>query len=279
MGVKLQNMVLRSIIVIAIVAFAHGLPTADDVVPESARGFDEAEIIAPHDAAKQIVTEMIQAGSNYDACTELANTTRTEVTESVESKQQMLDSLDKGCSCKLEGQDEVNRTQYEMEKADHEYNVAKETTHSALTAQVQLGSQEYSTLRAQDCGWIKQDAAYLSAKETWSAAVLAESNAKIVKEEWYRLYVDAFNTAIRLREECECKTQVAHRLAWAEANEDNDANAAAWSQSHHIDCVIAHTSEANCVFVSAPFVNMPTVCDNIDMKDCSGGASSGSGTD
>lgn len=188
----------------------------------------------------------------------------------------MLDSLDKGCSCKNEGQDEVNRTNVEMEMASREYTFAKEATYFAKTAQVQLGSQEYSTLRAQDCGWIKQDTAYLSAYQTWSTAVIAEVNANTTYENSITMHSEAVTTAARLKEECECRTQAAHALAWGEANEDNDADAAAWSQSHHIDCVVAHTSEANCVFLPAPSVRIPTVCDDIDMQDCSGGAASGS---
>merc|ERR1712153_10875 len=57
---------------------------------------------------------MIQAGSDWTACSELANATRDEVEDNVKSKQDMLDNLDKGCGCAALGQDEVTRTSNEM---------------------------------------------------------------------------------------------------------------------------------------------------------------------
>merc|ERR1712166_1602989 len=60
----------------------------------------------------------------------------------------------------------------------------------------------------------------------------------------------------------------------AEANEDNDANAAAWAQAHHIDCVVQSISEANCVFGPVPGLTKPTLCDDIESVSCA--AESGS---
>jgi hypothetical protein len=80
--------------------------------------------------------------------------------------------------------------------------------------------------------------------------------------------------AARLKLECECATQSAHAAAWANANEDNDANDAAWAQAHHIDCVIEHISEADCAFGPAPGLTQPTLCDDIESVSCA--AESGS---
>merc|ERR1712153_260017 len=61
------------------------------------------------------------------------------------------------------------------------------------------------------------------------------------------------------------------------ANMDNEANQRAWAQSRHIDCVIAHTSEADCVVDSCPVVTKPVLCDAIETKECEeAGSPSGS---
>merc|ERR1712086_229069 len=116
MGKRRQDMVFRSILVaIALVACVRAVPTPNDIVPETK--FVEGAATSAHASAKQVVTEMIQAGSDWTACSELANATRDEVTEAVTDKQDMLDGLDKGCDCAGKGQDEVNRTLNEMNAA------------------------------------------------------------------------------------------------------------------------------------------------------------------
>merc|ERR1712195_268036 len=239
MGSELDNMAFRSILVAIaiIVAGVHAVPMPNDIVPETK--FVEGAATSVHAAANQIVTEMIQAGRDWTSCEELANSTREEVTDAVKTTQKLLDSADKGCSCAGLGQDEVNRTLNEMNAA-----------------------------------WIMTDAAYLSAYAIYTKAV----NTLATARKTYALSViahrEAVTEAARLKLECECATQSAHATAWAEANEDNDANAAAWAQAHHIDCVVQSISEANCVFGPVPGLTKPTLCDDIESVSCA--AESGS---
>merc|ERR1712085_159617 len=79
---------------------------------------------------------MIQAGSDWTACSELANATRDEVEDNVKSKQDMLDNLDKGCGCAALGQDEVTRTMNEMTAASSAVSVAETALETATNAQV-----------------------------------------------------------------------------------------------------------------------------------------------
>merc|ERR1712166_1599383 len=87
---------------------------------------------------------MIQAGSDWAACSELANATRDEVEDDIKTKQDMLDELDKGCGCAALGQDEVNRTLNEMNAAFNAVTDAETALETATSAQVQLSSQEFS---------------------------------------------------------------------------------------------------------------------------------------
>merc|ERR1712166_622520 len=112
MGIA-HTMVFRSILIaLAVIASVHAAPTPNDIVPQTK--FLEGAATSAHASAKQIVTEMIQAGSDWTACSELANSTRDEVEDGVKTKQDMLD---KGCSCAALGQDEVTRTLNEMNVA------------------------------------------------------------------------------------------------------------------------------------------------------------------
>merc|ERR1712195_19156 len=274
MGSELDNMAFRSILVAIaiIIAGVHAAPMPNDIVPETK--FVEGAATSVHAAAKQIVTEMTQAGRDWTSCEELANTTREEVTDAVKTHQTMLDSADKGCSCAGLGQDEVNRTLNEMNAAWTAKTDAQKDLASATSAQVQLSSREFQFLQAGECGWIMTDEAYLSAYAIYTKAVNTLAKARTT----YSLSIDAHREAVteaaRLKLECECATQSAHATAWAEANEDNDANAAAWAQAHHIDCVVQSISEANCVFGPVPGLTKPTLCDDIESVSCA--AESGS---
>jgi len=261
------DMVLRStLVVIAIIASVHAAPTPNDIVPET--NFVEAAATSAHASAKQIVTEMIQTGSDWTACEELANATRGEVTGDVTTKQDMLDNLDKGCSCAGLGQDEVSRTLSEMNAASTAVTVAEASLDIATNAQVQLASQTFQSLQDGACDWIVTDVSYETALATYTKAVNTLATARKTYSLSIIAHTDAVTEAARLKLECECATQSAHATAWADANADNDANAAAWAQAHHIDCVVQSISEADCTFGPAPGLTQPTLCDNIESVSC-----------
>merc|ERR1712166_322150 len=273
MGITFQDMMVRSILVaIALVACVRAVPMPNDIVPETK--FVEGAATSAHASAKQVVTEMIQAGSDWTACSELANATRDEVTEAVTDKQDMLDGLDKGCDCAGKGQDEVNRTLNEMNAAFNAVTDAETALETATNAQVQLADQEFSFLQAGECGWIQTDVAYQIALATYNKAVETLATERITYKLSVTAHTEAVTEAARLKLECECATQSAHAVAWADANQDNDANAAARAQAHHIDCVVDHISEADCSFGPAPGLTQPTLCDDIESVSCA--AESGS---
>merc|ERR1712028_44333 len=217
---------------------------------------------------------MIQAGSDWTACSELANATRDEVEDDIKTKQDVLDELDKGCGCAALGQDEVTRTVNEMNAAFTAVTDAETALETATNAQVQLADQEFQFLQAGECGWIMTDSSYQTAHVTYTTAVTTLATARTTYALSVTANADAVTEAARLKLECECATQSAHAVAWADANQDNDANAAAWAQAHHIDCVVDHISEADCSFGPAPGLTQPTLCDDIESVSCA--AESGS---
>jgi len=271
----LCSQVFRAIIVaIAVISLAAAVPTPNDIVPET-KLVDVAT--GPRAEAEQIVAEMIQSGADWANCTDLAETTRTEVIGAVEVKQKMLDSLDKGCGCKDEGQDEVNRTHTVMTETAKTVITVKEELTTATNADVQVSSQSYSFLTAGECGWIKTDAAYTAAETVYTKAVELVRTTTVTHELTITEHTNSVIKAKEMKELCECGTQSAHANEWTTANMDNEANQRAWAQSRHIDCVIAHTSEADCVVDSCPVVTKPVLCDAIETKECEeAGSPSGS---
>merc|ERR1740115_522102 len=265
-------MVRSILIALAVIASVHAAPTPNDIVPETK--FLEGAATSAHASAKQIVTEMIQAGSDWTACSELANSTRDEVEDGVKTKQDMLDTLDKGCSCAALGQDEVTRTLNEMNVALKAETVAETALKTATNAQVQLSSHSFQFLQAGDCDWIMTDSSYQTAHLIYTKAVITLDEARTTYTVSVKAHKEAVAEAARLKLECECATQSAHAVAWADANADNDANAAAWAQAHHIDCVVDHIAEADCSFGPAPGLTQPTLCDDIESVSCA--AESGS---
>jgi hypothetical protein len=263
-------MVYRSpiVVAIAIIATAHALPPSpDDVVPET-KFFEATSSTGDHAAAQKIVTEMLQKGSDWGDCERLANETRNEVEDSVQGKQEMLDGLDKGCTCKDEGQDEVTRTHTEMLTAEARVTEAEQKLEEATHAEVQLHEQQYQVLAKGECGWIREDAAYIAADETFLKATTTLEKRKTEYTRSVEAHAYAVTEAARLRRECECKVKGDLEGEWELANQDNDANAKAWSQAHHIDCVVQSISEANCHFDAVPGLTMPTLCDHIASMSC-----------
>ena len=262
----------------------------------------------------------------------------SQVTDGVKDKQDMLDSLDKGCNCRGKyirstttkrvagimcsvaaaaelrldqcaaaaaaaakwsqtycvlplaarqysidfllstalGQDEVNVTFTRMTSAQTSVTQAEFSLTTVTTSQVHLASQTYQTLRSGECGWIKEDQSYVSALATHTTAVNTLANVKTLYKLSVEMHTSAVNEAARLALECECRIQSEHEKTWADANEENAANEAAWAQAHHIDCVVQSIAEADCAFSPAPSLTRPTVCDNIGSVSCNEPSGSGS---
>ena len=167
------------------------------------------------------------------------------------------------------GQDEVNRTHSVMVTAQTRVETAKTSLEVATNADVHLESQEFQVLQQAECAWISTDAAYLAAHSTHTLAVTKVAEADTEHTYTVQMYTEAVSEAARLKLECECHTSQEHERAWEVANSMNDEHDQAWAQAHHIDCVIAQTSEDDCNFGLAPTVSKPYVCPAVLEALCS----------
>merc|ERR1712166_445485 len=269
MGRTRIDMIRSIALLIAIAAIAHSFPSPNDIVPETS---GVKQTIVRHRSAVQaqtIVSEMLQSGSDWTACSELANTTRTEVRDDVQTKQDLLDNLDNDCACAELGQDEVNRTHTVMVTAQTRVETAKTSLEVATNADVQLESQEFQVLQQAECTWISADAAFLAAHSAHTLAVTEVAEAETEHTYTVQMHTEAVSEAARLKLECECHTSQEHERQWEDANSMNDEHDRAWAQAHHIECVIAQTSEADCHFGPAPTVSKPYVCPAVLEAVCS----------
>ena len=115
-----------------------------DFVSAGASAYGEAE-------AK--VKELLQSGANLDKCKELGQTTIADINAAVQAQQGILNSLDDGAGCKMEGQAEVKAAMIAKDAADTAATEAAEALSAATTAAVTLAAMPYNTLAGDTCAW------------------------------------------------------------------------------------------------------------------------------
>jgi len=275
-GIQLLKMVWQSgpLFGLIILSIAYALPSPNDVVPENKLvSIDDATSSSPRASAEAVVASMLQTGADWTACSSLANTTRTEVTDEVERLQSMLDIEVDGCACAELGQDEVNRTNSLVTIANERVVTATRSLEVASNTQVQLTDQQFSLLQQEVCSWVHLDIGFTTVHATYEQAVIEKATAETEVTFTVRNYNEAVEEAARLKLECECQTRSAHDTAWAIANAETSRTERerAWAQAHHIDCVIAQTSEADCHIATAPDVSKPYMCPDVTSAACGGG--------
>merc|ERR1712166_965186 len=275
-AVQLLKMVWQSgpLFGLIILSIAYALPSPNDVVPENKLvSIDDATSSSPRASAEAVVASMLQTGADWTACSSLANTTRTEVTDEVERLQSMLDIEVDGCACAELGQDEVNRTNSLVTIANERVVTATRSLEVASNTQVQLTDQQFSLLQQEVCSWVHLDIGFTTVHATYEQAVIEKATAETEVTFTVRNYNEAVEEAARLKLECECQTRSAHDTAWAIANAETSRTERerAWAQAHHIDCVIAQTSEADCHIATAPDVSKPYMCPDVTSAACDGG--------
>merc|ERR1712166_581616 len=274
-AVQLLKMVWQSgpLFGLIILSIAYALPSPNDVVPENKLvSIDDATSSSPRASAEAVVASMLQTGADWTACSNLANTTRTEVTDEVERLQSMLDIEVDGCACAELGQDEVNRTHSLVTIANERVVTATRSLEVASNTQVQLTDQQFSLLQQEVCSWVHLDIGFTTVHATYEQAVIEKATAETEVTFTVRNYNEAVEEAARLKLECECQTRSAHDTAWAIANAETSRTERerAWAQAHHIDCVIAQTSEADCHIATAPDVSKPYMCPDVTSAACDG---------
>ena len=102
-------------------------------------------------------------------------------------------------------------------------------------------------------GW-QADPAYIAAHDTYNTAVENKQQADASASAAAVELEAAIAEAAKLKHECECR--VLHQLeaAWDAASSSGEASQRAWTQAHHMICVVDNLTYENCVVPPRPQV-------------------------
>merc|ERR550514_1262889 len=190
---------------IAFIAFANAIPSADTVVPE----VEEIEVAADWkqtiaQEAKDQVTALLQSGKDEGACADLAASTIKEVENAVDSQQKILDSLNTGADCHKEGQAGVDAAQKTLKSANSALTAAEKAFSDAEDAPVAVPAKSFASLKEGECDFFFGDSAYTGAKATYTSAKNELEKAKGSQKAATDALAQAKEAQKAAEEECLC---------------------------------------------------------------------------
>jgi hypothetical protein len=238
----------------------------DEIVPEEslyALDDDLAE-------AQQTVNDMTAAGKSDKDCRKLVEETRKEVQTTVDSCQNIMDSLPKGDSCPEQGQDGVKKATEAKSKADkHLAHTITEVTKASST-KVEFGSRTFSSLTEGKCESFYSSGAYVTAKASYTATVTAKTRAEGAAEEAKKALATAVAAAKKAKHECECKVKGNHEDMFSTHSASDAANQKAWSFACKVECVLDGKTACKCS--AAPKCKRAKVTAAVDAAHCAAAA-------
>merc|ERR1711998_301775 len=212
--------------------------------------------------AKATITELIASGKSKNACSNLANTAKKDVTDSVAASQKVVAGMPNGDQCKNEGAPLITKANDDKTKADNAESDALKKLNDAKGAQIDFGKFTVSSLKEGQCGSFFNTQVWKDAKNKIKNADTAYTKAKTT----------AKDAAAKLVKKCQCDSKKAIEKAIKDLNEKSKAaNQAAWTKAYHMDCVLAGTPASKCSIPALPKVQ--PVPFGAGVKDsCSGGS-------
>merc|ERR1711966_347084 len=276
-------MTLRlSLLVALAIVSCHGLPTTNQVVPEG------SNLVAEHHAKfnKLIPTEFIAAmtksGNTAGDCRTFAETSKTDVTNTVASLQSTLNAVDTGAGCANEGQTAVTTATTALTNANAAVVTAQagvvtaqaaQTT--ACTAVVTLRALPLDALEAElaaGCaaaeGFITGVAStgYTTVKAACTQATTALTAAQATVVTNQATLDTAVKTAANLKNACLCRVKMEQATAWEAAGTASAAHAVEWKKSHEVICALDQTT--SCTVPTCPAVTQPQVAAGVADASC-----------
>jgi len=247
-----QNM--RTFVIFALVTLALATAlqpeTADEAVPETAPEMTLVEAREEFDARTEAVStlQFLQEteGRSKNACKTLADTTIAEIDQSIRNTQNVMNRLDRGQRCHLEGKATLTNAERRKAHTEREYTVAVKHLTDARNYQVDFGRYTFSGLREGSCNVFYNDGAYRRAKANYQLRVRIESQKRGAKKSAYNAWVAARKAHIAAVKRCRCRVKNQHAREWTVANKNNASNRKAWRKAKHMLCVLSDTPESRC---------------------------------
>merc|ERR1711939_114145 len=240
-------------LLLACLALATAVPTAKEV-----KHVTSAKHISHHENAKQALKMLQAKGTDASACRELSENTKKEVEDEVNSLQAVIDGLDDGSNCHLEGQSAVDDATNAKSLADQAHKDAVDALASANAAAVVFGTRAFNSLTEGECSYFFSSDAYIAAKSTATDAATAATAAEGAAASAATALDEAIAEQVRLIKECRCKAKSEYEAAWASAIEGEAERESTYTQAVHMICVLDETSTADCA-VTVPTVSPRTL--------------------
>merc|ERR1712093_894487 len=247
-----QNM--RTFVIFALVTLALATAlqpeTADEAVPETAPEMTLVEAREEFDAHTEAVAtlEFLQEteGRSKNACKTLAENTIREIDQSVRNTQNVINRLDRGQRCHLEGKAALTNAERRKTHTEKEYTIAVKHLTDARNYQVDFGRYTFSGLREGSCNVFYNDGAYVNAKANYKRRQREQTQATGAQKTAVKNQNDARAAHLKAVEKCRCAVKDQHAKGWTAANRNNANNAKAWKKAKHMLCVLADTPESRC---------------------------------
>lgn len=236
------------------------LPSANNVVPEAE--YDPAV------DAKNSIDMLLQQGKDQGACADLASATVSEVENSVNAQQKILDALDTGSDCPNKGQAAVDTAEQALNDANKAQTDAEAAQASAEDAPITFQPKSLASLQEGECGAFFSDPVYTQAVAAKNAAKEAASQAQggtKAAEDGLKAAKDAQAAAIK---ECQCAVRKAYNNAWQAANANNDENQKAFLKGKHMQCVLDGKPVNECEAGQAPVVQAVNLAEGVPAEPC-----------
>merc|ERR1711939_675235 len=241
-------------LLLACIALAAAVPTSH--APD--KHVTSAKHISNHENAKQALKMLQAKGTDASACRELSENTKKEVEDEVNSLQAVIDGLDDGSNCHLEGQSAVDDATNAKSLADQAHKDAVDALASANAAAVVFGTRAFNSLTEGECSYFFSSDAYIAAKSTATDSATAATAAEGAAASAATALDEAIAEQVRLIKECRCKAKSEYEAAWASAIEGEAERESTYTQAVHMICVLDETSTADCA-VTVPTVSPRTL--------------------
>merc|ERR1712159_208652 len=227
--------------------------------------------------ARKTITDMLAAGKDSSACSDLADAILDEVRNAGKEEEKVLATLDDGADCTNQFAGAVTAAEDAVTAAESAKTEADSAVTSAASAPVEFSPVDLSTLDTAEgfsCSALASDPAYTSAVAALESAKTAATNAeaslnaaKTTLEATRRQAADAVKI-------CQCHAYATYKEAYDKASSDfSSDHTEAWTKGKHMQCVLAGTAPDACEVGSPPALEMRTLAPGVDGANCEGGHS------
>merc|ERR1719440_2682146 len=250
---------ITGIAILLVAVTVTALPNADEVVPEVVE-------YHAHKEAQAEIALLLQSGKDEGPCKNLAESTLKEITASVDTAQEAVDSVGTGARCVTEGHEAVEAAETALRNAKKARDDAAKALSKAQGQSVQIAPVPLDQIGDNKCSYAFTDSAYTKAKSDVDGATnsLQQSKGAVTAAEGaLDAAQDAQKAAIK---SCQCGVRAKYDKVWAAANKDTEENKKAYTKAKHMECVL--NGETNCVVGEVPAVKPLKLADGVPAETC-----------